>query len=89
MWCTAAGIKPRDALGLARALGALISSRKRNVPSIDLLNFAEKRSLERFLRRGGSVMSNAADVTVRDFLNHQQFVRHPVIVADLLRLFAD
>jgi len=56
---------------------------------VDLLGFAEKRSLDRFLKSSGPLTKVSKPISVTDFCAQQTFVDQGVILDDVLRLMVD
>lgn len=86
MWCRAAGVRPKDAIRFTRALCALSSAAAGQGDPHDLLNFADQKSLRKFLAQSGPLMADGQLVTAPAYCRQQQFIRHSRIVADVQRL---
>jgi len=89
MWCCASGICARDATRFLRALTAICGAAKDEVDPADLLDFAERRTLTRFLTLSGPLTKGGQVVSVADFCRQQQFIRHRRILRDIQRLVTD
>ena len=85
-WCCAANIKPHYAVAFARALGAIYHGALDRVDPTDLLDFADKRSLDRFLAKSGPLARDGQAVPVAVLCSQQQFIKHPPILTDVIRL---
>ena len=88
-WCVAADLHPRAAVAFTRALGALHNADVSGFNAEDLLDFADKRGLNRFLMDSGSLTNSGSVTSFIDFCNQQQFLtqlKHRRILSDLLEL---
>jgi hypothetical protein len=88
-WCRVARLYPHDVVAFTRALFAIYNALQRDVEPNDLLDFAEQRSLERFLGRSGQLAEGGQTVSVPTFCARQLFIDHRQIVADVIRLMAE
>lgn len=88
-WCAVAGPHPRNVVGFARAVGALHHAARSGLNPVDLLDFAEKRSLDRFLQSTGPLLHNSRPISIPQFCLQQQLVRHERIVSDVQRLMME
>ena len=89
MWCRTAKVHPHNVVSFTRALGALYNALRRNVGPVDLLDFAEQRSLNRFLAQSGPLVEDNRPVSASTFCVRQRFIDHNQIVADVIRLMAE
>lgn len=89
MWCRVAKVYPHDVVAFARAIFAIYNATPRDAEPNDLLDFAEQRSLERFLERSRQLVENGQPVSVTTFCSRQLFIAHRQIVADVIRLMAE
>jgi hypothetical protein len=87
-WCSAADLHPRAAVAFTRALGALHNAHTSGLNPEDLLDFADKRAMNRFLLESGRLTSSGGRTSVKDFCNQQQFLKHARILSDVLELMA-
>ena len=89
MWCDAIDVRPRDVLGFITALWAIQGARRLGVSPGDLLPFAEKRTLHRFLERSGPLGSESDVVSTNDFCARQTFLSHRYVIEEVKRLSAE
>jgi len=89
MWCRFAKVYPHDVVAFARALFAVYNALHRDAEPHDLLDFAEQRSLDRFLGRSGQLVEDGRPVSVPTFCARQLFIGHRQIVGDVIRLMAE
>jgi hypothetical protein len=89
MWCEAVGIRARDGLCFARGLWAVYWARRLNAAPHDLLQFAEKRTVQRYLLRSGPLGDRLNAVSVDAFCVRQTFLAHEQILAHVRRLIAE
>ena len=88
MWCRASDVHPRDVVYFAQALWAISMASRLGASPRDLLAFAEKRTLDRFEARSGTLGDGSSAVSLRDFCARQHLVEHRYIVAETRRLIA-
>jgi ActR/RegA family two-component response regulator len=81
-WCHTVGVKPKHALDLARALRAHRLAIRFHASDRDLLDFSDKRTLDRFLGRGNA----ATAVSLEEFCTTQKYVTSAVVVEAVIRL---
>jgi ActR/RegA family two-component response regulator len=81
--CARVGIEPHDTRDLARMLCLLVWSRRLGVPA-EVLSRASEPTFDRLVRRSG-VADHLDQATVRDLLDHQQFVPRATFAFRLLR----
>jgi hypothetical protein len=83
MWCCAAGVCPKEATRFLRGLSAVVAAERNSADPSDYLDFAEKRSLDRFLQVSGPLMNGRVVISVSDYCRQQHFICHPRILAEL------
>jgi CheY-like chemotaxis protein len=86
-WCHAAGVQPKSALAFARALRAYRLASKWHLPPTDVLDFADKRTAERFLSRVDTFpCSYSSTATLEEFCASQSYLRARPVVGEVMAL---
>jgi len=89
-WCDVAQVPGRDALAFVRALRAVAQVELRGSGYEEVLDIAEPRTLERFLRRAGIPgRRRSGRLTPFQFLSAQTFVTKPELVQRVRELLAN
>lgn len=89
-WCQVAQVHGRDVLAFVRALRAVIKAEIHGCGYEEVLDIAEPRTLDRFLRRAGILQGRtSAHITTDEFLARQKFLKKPELVQRVCELVAD
>jgi len=88
MWSRALNLPPHDVVRFARGFWAVYWARTMQAAPGDLLQFAERRSTQQFVRRSGPLGDAGHPISVEDYCTCQAFLAHKQIPAEVLRLTA-
>ena len=89
MWCRANGLHARAVVRFVRGLSAIYRSHDEAEDPTTLLDFADRRSTELFLRLSGPLATQGSVLGMDQFCAQQRFVSHRRIIRDVVRLMAD
>lgn len=89
MWCRAVDIHARDVVLFARGLWAIYWAATLDVAPNDLLQYAEKRTMQNYLKRSGPLGDQSRVVSVEAFCARQTLLVHKQVLAEVLRLTSE
>jgi len=85
-WCKASGLHAREVLGFIRALTATHLAAIDQEAPITFLEFADERSLKRFLRLSGELGTAGQPTPIEAFCRQQKVISHARILSDTVEL---
>lgn len=86
MWCRALDVRARDVVLFARGLWAVYWATTLDAAPNDLLQFAEKRTMQHYIKRSGPLADEAGVVSVEAFCARQTLLIHKQVLAEVRRL---
>jgi hypothetical protein len=81
-WCLVCGVRPKSALTFARGLRAFLQARRVGLTAGDLLDFADRRTYQKFAALTGIDRIHELDTHLAavKFCESQSYLRNPVVI---------